>query len=148
VVAGGGWSISTKVPRGARVGVRRHLGRPALPLAMSGRRRSVDHCDDRAILLESGEGPARFKTTMLLRHGEAPSVAVEQRGAIPVMGETDPTALLEIMSALGENFRMPKSQLNRIAALLTGPAQWALYPAPHIARPNPRVCIAFHRGRP
>jgi hypothetical protein len=32
-----------------------------------------------AILLEGGKGPARVKTTMLLRHGGAPSVAVEQR---------------------------------------------------------------------
>src|SRR5207247_5453082 len=37
----------------------------------------LDHGDDRAILLEGGEGPARIK--MLLRHGGAPSVAVEQR---------------------------------------------------------------------
>src|SRR5262245_17881336 len=37
----------------------------------------LDHGDDRAILIESGEGPARVK--MLLRHGGAPSVAVEQR---------------------------------------------------------------------
>src|SRR6516164_4219793 len=39
----------------------------------------LDYGDDRAILLEGGEGPARVKMTMLLRHGEAPSVAVEQR---------------------------------------------------------------------
>src|SRR6516225_10652953 len=39
----------------------------------------LDHSDDRAILFESGEGPARFKMTTLLRHGGAPSVAVEQR---------------------------------------------------------------------
>jgi hypothetical protein len=38
----------------------------------------LDHCDDRAILLEGGEGPARVKM-MMLRHGRAPSVAVEQR---------------------------------------------------------------------
>jgi hypothetical protein len=37
-----------------------------------------DHSDDCAILLESGEGPARIKTKML-RHGGAPLVAVEQR---------------------------------------------------------------------
>src|SRR5215469_7187696 len=39
----------------------------------------LDHGDDRAILLQGGEGPARFKLKMLLRHGRAPSVAVEQR---------------------------------------------------------------------
>src|SRR6516165_10358924 len=38
----------------------------------------VDHGDDCAILLESGEGPARVKTRML-RHRGAPLVAVEQR---------------------------------------------------------------------
>src|SRR5437667_12052739 len=38
----------------------------------------LDHGDDCAILLESGEGSARVKTKML-RHGSAPSVAVEQR---------------------------------------------------------------------
>ena len=32
---------------------------------------SFDHGDDRAILLEGGEGPARVKMTMLLRHGES-----------------------------------------------------------------------------
>src|SRR5438552_2389958 len=37
----------------------------------------LDHGDDCAILLKSGEGPARVKTRML-RHGGAPSVAVEQ----------------------------------------------------------------------
>jgi hypothetical protein len=31
----------------------------------------LDHGDDRAILLEGGEGPARVKMTMLLRHGES-----------------------------------------------------------------------------
>ena len=36
----------------------------------------LDHGDDCAILLESGEGPARIKMTML-RHGGAPSVAFE-----------------------------------------------------------------------
>src|SRR6478736_4415260 len=36
----------------------------------------LDHGDDCAILLESGEGPARIKMTML-RHGGAPSVAIE-----------------------------------------------------------------------
>ncbi len=30
------------------------------------------------ILLDGGEGPARVKMTMLLRHGGAPSVAVER----------------------------------------------------------------------
>src|SRR5246500_3078282 len=38
----------------------------------------LDHGDNCAILLESGEGPARIKTKML-RHGGAPLVAVEQR---------------------------------------------------------------------
>src|ERR1700737_3585594 len=38
----------------------------------------LDHGDDCAILLESGEGPARVKTRML-RHRGAPSVVVEQR---------------------------------------------------------------------
>src|SRR3974377_488429 len=38
----------------------------------------LNHGDDRAILLEGGEGPARVKMTML-RHGGTPSVAVEQR---------------------------------------------------------------------
>src|SRR5215510_3299695 len=38
----------------------------------------LDHGDDCAILLESGEGPARVKTKML-RHRGAPLVAVEQR---------------------------------------------------------------------
>src|SRR6478672_10743190 len=37
----------------------------------------LDHGDDCAIRLDSGEGPTRVKTTML-RHGGAPSVAVEQ----------------------------------------------------------------------
>src|SRR5262249_6873750 len=39
----------------------------------------LDYGDDRAILLEGGEGPARVKMTTLLRHGGAPSVAVQQR---------------------------------------------------------------------
>src|SRR5215475_9028770 len=38
----------------------------------------LDYGDDCAILLESGEGSAGVKTKML-RHREAPSVAVEQR---------------------------------------------------------------------
>src|SRR5262249_13090604 len=38
----------------------------------------LDHSDDRVILLESGQGPARVKMTML-RHGGAPSVTVKQR---------------------------------------------------------------------
>ena len=30
----------------------------------------LDHGDDRAILLEGGEGPARVKMIVLVRHGE------------------------------------------------------------------------------
>src|SRR5215469_8988221 len=44
----------------------------------------LDHGDDRAILLQGGEAPARFKMTMLLRHGRAPSVALNSaEGAMP-----------------------------------------------------------------
>src|ERR1700745_1314318 len=44
----------------------------------------LDHGDDCAILLESGEGPARIKTKML-RHGGAPSVSVDHRPCCHVL---------------------------------------------------------------
>src|SRR6201988_5348289 len=58
----------------------------------------LDHGDDCAILLESGEGPARVKTKML-RHGGAPSVAVEKRPWCHVL------AARPIVSAHKQTFR-------------------------------------------
>src|SRR5262245_66556786 len=67
----------------------------------------LDHGDDCAILLESGEGPARVKTRML-RHRGAPSVAVEQRpwchalAARPIASSQEQTSLTNNVGRLRE----------------------------------------------
>src|SRR6516165_1681691 len=64
--------VGVELLKGLAFDARNHRRNEPLRLA------HLDHGDDCAILLESGEGLARVKLTML-RHGELHRVAVEQR---------------------------------------------------------------------